>query len=649
MLTLDHAREKLQESFGFSTFREGQVEVIERLLQGKSVLAIFPTGAGKSLCYQLPAILFNGVTIVVSPLIALMKDQVEFLRSHQIAAGRFDSSLTQEEYRTTLNDLTQGRLKLLFLSPEKFGSETFQNTLKRLKISLLAIDESHCISEWGHNFRPDYLKLGRLVKDHTIERVLCLTATAPPMVAKQIADTFAISSDDVVLTDFHRKNLTIRFTPTSLETRHQQLIHRLQQQASAATIIYVTLRRTADEFAAMLNRSGLVAKGYHAGMESEERHEVQDWFMQTHGAIIVATIAFGMGIDKRDIRAIYHFNLPKSLESYAQEIGRAGRDRLPSQCEVFACANDRTVLENFVYADTPDPEKVALFIQRILDEPGDFDLGMVQESNQFDIKSIVLETILTYIELAGWIRSRGTIYTVFKVQWLKPAKEVFERFNADRARFLQSIFAKAKSGKTWITIDANEIAEQLGQPRERLVAALNYLFEQGDLFLQPSGTRLCYSRVSNPGSIPTLIKSIQQRFLLHETREIERLNSVIALAESEDCQTDRLLHYFGESLSAPCGHCGRCLGQEVVQLPKSTPPKLTPGKRDAIYQLVQHQHNSLKSPRQLARFLCGLTSPQTTREKLTKHELFGCCEEIPFAGILKAAEGILSGSNATRS
>lgn len=309
-------RDGLKNAFGFDAFRDGQEAVVTRLVDGKSVLAVFPTGGGKSLCYQLPALLLDGLTLVISPLIALMKDQVDFLRGRGLPAARLDSSLTREETLSLYESLHEGRLKLLYISPERLGNERFLQTLRRQKISLLAIDEAHCISQWGHNFRPDYLKIADLARSLRVERVLALTATATPKVAEDIASAFGIAGDDVIHTGFYRPNLTLRVTPCQPDARKALLLERLRERPPGPAIVYVTLQRTAEEVAAYLTRGGLAAEAYHAGLKAEERNAIQDAFMASKQSVIVATIAFGMGIDKADIRYVYHYNLPKGLESY---------------------------------------------------------------------------------------------------------------------------------------------------------------------------------------------------------------------------------------------------------------------------------------------------------------------------------------------
>ena len=306
--------------------------MINHLLAGRSALAVFPTGSGKSLCYQLPALLLDGLTVVISPLIALMKDQVDFLQSRGIAAARLDSSVSREDFEQIQNALRERRLKLLFVAPERFSNERFLARLKSMAIDLLVIDEAHCISEWGHNFRPDYLKLARYSRELKVGRVLALTATATPAVAKDICREFAIMPEAHVHTGFYRPNLHVRATACAAEQRLPALISRLKARTPGPSIVYVTLQKTAENVAAGLTAAGFFAKAYHAGMEADVREAVQNEFMASDHMIVVATIAFGLGIDKANIRAVWHYNLPKSLENFAQQIGRAGRDGAPADC-----------------------------------------------------------------------------------------------------------------------------------------------------------------------------------------------------------------------------------------------------------------------------------------------------------------------------
>ena len=328
----------LQSHFGFDTFREGQLETIEILLAGRSAAAIFPTGSGKSLCYQLTALLLPGLTLVVSPLLALMKDQIDSLQAKNISAERLDSSLTEEKYREVSSAIRKGELKMLFVSPERLTNERFLNLIRGQQISLLAVDEAHCISAWGHNFRPDYLKLAKAVESLNVERVLALTATATPTVSDDMAAAFKIQPADVINTGFYRPNLEFRITGCQGHERDQLLLHRLNERPPGATIVYVHLQKDAEHVAKFLRDNGFNAAPYHAGLKSDIRVATQEKFMASQIPIICATIAFGMGVDKANIRYVYHYHLAKGFESYLQETGRAGRDGAPALCELFACA-----------------------------------------------------------------------------------------------------------------------------------------------------------------------------------------------------------------------------------------------------------------------------------------------------------------------
>jgi len=323
-------QQTLEQTFGFEAFLPGQGDVIRAVLAGRSALAVFPTGQGKSLCYQLPALHLSGLTLVVSPLMALMKDQVDFLVSRGISAARLDSSLDFNEVTAIYEQLNNNQLKLLYVAPERFANERFIGLISRLKLSLLVIDEAHCISEWGHNFRPDYLKLAELATAFAVPAVLALTATATPQVSSDICRSFSIAESDYIQTGFYRPNLSLMFSPAG--DPKQALLQQLSENPPGPTIVYVTLQKTAEKVATVLEKSGYTARAYHAGLKNELRQEIQDWFMASDTAIVVATIAFGMGIDKDNIRYVYHYNLPKSLENYSQEIGRAGRDGQPSTC-----------------------------------------------------------------------------------------------------------------------------------------------------------------------------------------------------------------------------------------------------------------------------------------------------------------------------
>jgi ATP-dependent DNA helicase RecQ len=636
----DHTliRSTLKKSFGFDTFREGQEAIILKILEGKSALAVFPTGSGKSLCYQLSALLLDGLTLVISPLIALMKDQIDFLLQRNIPAARLDSSVELEEVRRIDADLSANRLKLLYVAPERFSNERFIQKLRRLKIALMVIDEAHCISEWGHNFRPDYLKLARTARALGLQRVLTLTATATRAVAEDICREFAISADAFIHTGFYRPNLTLLVSPCRANEQTDLLLVRLKERSPGPTIVYVTLQRTAETIAETVRKDGLPARAYHAGLPNQERDAVQDWFMGSSDAIVVATIAFGMGIDKSNIRYVYHYNLPKSLENYSQEIGRAGRDGKDSICEMLACGSDVTVLENFTYGDTPDPEAVSRIVETVVGHQAEFDLSLYELSRVCDVRSLVAGTLLTYLELADVIESTEPFYNEYQFVPLKPSKEILSKFDTARAEFLSGIFSGATKKQKWFTIDLKATITRLDTTRSRIIKALNYLEEQGDLTLKVAGLRQGYRIKALPTDISALKQKLVERFETRERKDVERVRQVVQFATEPGCIVRHLLEHFGEDLGRDCGHCSSCSGHSKRVVPiaaDSKPVKLDHGK---IAALQMKNPKELGSARQIARFLCGLTSPLVTQAKLHKAAEFGSLATSPFHLVLEAAK-----------
>ncbi len=614
--------------------------MIRALLAGRSALAIFPTGAGKSLCYQLAALHLPGLTVVVSPLIALMKDQLAFLEKHGVAAARVDSTRDAAQLRQTVGDLRARRLKLLYASPERLGNERFLATLRSAgPISLFVVDEAHCISEWGHNFRPDYLKLARLAETLRAERVLALTATATPTVADDIARAFRIAPADVTHTGFHRPNLFLRVTPAPRADTLRLLTASLRARwPPGAAVIYVTLQKTAETVAESLAASGIDARPYHAGLQDDLRADTQDWFMRETAPVVVATIAFGMGIDKADLRAVYHYNLPKSLENYSQEIGRAGRDGLPADCELFACADDLLTLENFTYGDTPEPAAVAALTDYLLSGDGDtFDVSAIELSNRFDIRPLVVGTLLTYLELEGIIAATAPFYREYSFTPLRPSAEILDRFEGERANFLRAVFRASKKGTKWFKLDLQEAADTIpGATRDRLVKAFNFLEEQGDMQVKPTGLRQAYRRLRrlDPAGMDALRVDLARRFETRERNDLDRLQRVVRFAEDPGCLTRHLVGYFGEEI-ADCGHCARCAGEPAAPLaPRASVPSDTT-IRQRLGQLTAENLPALASARQKARFLCGLASPRTTRAK--SNDLFGSLAEASFGEVLRLA------------
>jgi ATP-dependent DNA helicase RecQ len=348
----------LKETFGYDTFRPYQREVIENVLARKDSLAVMPTGGGKSLCYQIPALLLPGLTVVVSPLIALMKDQVEQLRAYGVPALFLNSTLSPETYAANMDYVRNGQVKLLYVAPETLLTPRIFALLDSLQVDLLTIDEAHCISEWGHDFRPEYRQLVDVRRRYPKAVCLALTATATPRVRADITRSLGFSQSNEFVASFNRENLYIEVAPKTDPVK--QTVRFLERFKDQSGIIYCFSRKQVDELAAVLSQKGYAARPYHAGLEDDERRRNQEAFIRDDVQIIVATIAFGMGINKPNVRFVLHYDLPKSVEGYYQEIGRAGRDGLPAHCLLLYSYSDVAKLKYFIDQKEGEERRVAI-------------------------------------------------------------------------------------------------------------------------------------------------------------------------------------------------------------------------------------------------------------------------------------------------
>jgi ATP-dependent DNA helicase RecQ len=635
----------LERVFGYVQFRPGQEAAIGAVLAGRSAAAIFPTGSGKSLCYQLPALRLPHLTLVVSPLLALMQDQLAFLRRHGISAASIDSAQSREQVSETMAKAKSGELKILMISVERLKNERFRSFIQQVPISLLVIDEAHCISEWGHNFRPDYLKLPDYQRQFAIPQVLLLTATATPPVIADMRGKFAIAEADVVTTGFYRPNLNLHIEPLAGRAKLSWLGHWLSARREQASIVYVTQQKTAEQVAEFLSQQGITAQAYHAGLPHERREAIQRGFMAGQSRCIVATIAFGMGIDKSDIRNVVHFDLPKSIENYSQEIGRAGRDGLPSECLVLANRDSLNVLENFVYGDTPEREGIQFVLEEIrrAASDGEWELMLNTLSTQSNIRLLPLKTLLVQLELRGIITPRYAYFADYRFKYLIDAEALLANFDGERRQFVEAIISTSQRARTWCTVDFEQLYNQHRAERSRVVKALDWFQEKGWIELESKQMTEVYAVLDSRFDTAALSGELHAYFKQHEASEIDRIRAMLDLFASEQCLSQRLAGYFGD-LAAPhhCGHCSVCQGH-IAHLPE--PPPLQPLSDYALpsvsgpfrtrYQAAKGVEPSSEC---LTRFLVGISVPLFTTLKAKGIAGFGALENYPYAQVREAVE-----------
>jgi len=602
----------LKQQFGYEDFRPGQADVVEHLLEGHSAAAVFPTGGGKSICYQLPALMLDGLTIVVSPLIALMKDQIDALAARGVQAARIDSSLDAAAWREVMNAIRTGELRLLYVSPERFNNERFVQLLKGVRIALFAVDEAHCISEWGHNFRPDYLKLAAQARDCSAERVL--------------------------RTGFHRPNLSLRCQAVSSADRNAVLISMLNENSKGSAIVYVTLQKSSEQIAAVLLEAGFNAKFYHAGMTQEQRTAVQDWFIQSNEGIVVATIAFGMGIDKSDIRQVIHYNLPKSLENYAQEIGRAGRDGKRSYCQLLACPDDLVTLENFVLQDTPAKHALRRFVDLAFPDQSTLLVSHQSMSQACDIRPLVLRTLLTRLQLKGYLESGTPFHDKYQFKPRMSSAEILQQLEPSQQDLVKRILRHSIKARLWFSIDIDAVLHKEQLERAQVVGALDSLAEADLLELKVTGVRFPFRIVKRPEVHEHLVEELYAEAQTREQRELDRLAQMLDWIRGSTCHSAALSARFDETIDRDCGHCGWCVSGQAVAMERRASIVVDPHYLKQGIELQETHKKTLVTEVEVARLLCGLSSPAISKARLQRHALFGVLQQVPYRDVLKALQ-----------
>jgi ATP-dependent DNA helicase RecQ len=662
----------LKQYFGFDQFRGGQEQTIRQLMQGQSSLAIFPTGSGKSLCYQLTALHLPNVTLVVSPLLALMKDQLEFLASKGIAAASIDSTLSPEQSQQVMTDVRSGKIKILMVSVERFKNERFRQFINGVPISMLVIDEAHCISEWGHNFRPDYLKLPVYCQELNIPLVLLLTATATKKVKNDMAAKFAIQPEHIVQTGFYRANLDLTVLPVAEADKSQVLVQNIRHQqqmfsvstsansrASVAGIVYVTLQHSAERVAAYLYAAGINAVAYHAGFDSDKRQQIQSDFMQGRIDVVVATIAFGMGIDKSDIRFVIHYDLPKSIENYSQEIGRAGRDGQPSHCITLANLDGLNTVENFVYGDTPELSAIEFLLENIRQESKasiresssfnqsatEWELQIVGLSNASNIRQLPLKTLLVQLEMMNVIKPMYAYFAEFKYKFLQGKDVILAMFEGERREFLQAIFNTSQFKKVWGAPDFDALFNTYDAERGRVITALDYLAEKQLIELESKKMTEVFQVHQEALQQVDLGHTLHYYFVDKEEKEIKRIASLVRFFELEKCLSGNLSRYFDDQ-QAPqaCGHCSVCRGQ-IAKLEYSQQPNWPADSE--LQQFLQGLSQQLAGKTDISidiqcRFLAGISVPVFARNKVRQLPGFGSCEPLRYSDIRQKINGFSS-------
>ena len=620
--------------FGLESFRPGQQEVIRTVLAGQDCLCVMPTGGGKSLCYQLPALVVDGLTLVVSPLIALMKDQVDQLSAKGVPVSFINSTLPLAEQYDRLDRMAAGEYKLVYVVPERFRSSRFLEAVRAVDLKLLAVDEAHCISQWGHDFRPDYARLGRFRRILGDPTTIALTATATDAVRRDIVEQLNLREPRTFISGFARPNLFYQVESTRTERQKMEMLLRFLRRQRGSGIVYTSSRKKTEEVAEQISaelKRPTVA--YHAGLLSEQRHAAQEAFMQGTAEIVVATNAFGMGIDKADVRFVIHYNIPGTLEGYYQEAGRAGRDGKPSRCVLLYNGSDRYIQEFFIESAYPAREIVAevyellrsleadpieLTQQEIKERLG-LSIGAegVGACEQLLESAEVLERLVASQNRAA-VRLDSDLPTL--VDMLPKQSKVrrrvlraIEQLVGDRRN--EMVYFRPRDLTAATELDQNAVNSALRE--------LNQL--QVFTYVPPfRGRAIRMLRRDLPfDQLPIDFEATERL----KAAEYEKLNRVIRFALSGNCRQREILNYFGDESRAPCGHCDNCTRQGITEASRPAPAALdgrvVQAVRMVLSGIARTQGRIRCGKNLIAQMLCGSNSARIEKLRLNSLSTFG--------------------------
>lgn len=631
----------LNEFFGYENFRNGQLEIIESVIKYDNVLVVLPTGAGKSLCYQIPALLSENFSIVISPLIALMKDQVDAINEKKEVAAFINSTMSYSETEEVLNRIALGSIKILYLAPEKIESLKFAERLKNLKPENIFIDEAHCISEWGHNFRPSYLRIKDFIKHISIKKVSAFTATATPEVRDDIIFQLSFKDPKIFVRGFERENLHLNVIHTK---KKKEKCYELLREINGAAIIYTSSRKKAEEASEYLNIKGKKCNYYHAGLTAPERRRVQEDFIQGETEIIVATNAFGMGIDKSDIRLIIHFNTPGTIENYYQEIGRAGRDGKESFSYLLFDESDLTIQNFFITNSHPSKEQIQKIYKAVCDcnriaVGSTSDKEMIVDRDYIskyvgtEISSGLLHSALKYLENAGYIRRVSEFDKNDSIQ-IFVNKEKLRQFmqnssNKELVNVLVLLLRDYGSTifNTPVKISAAYLANKFSLPEQNFIESLIALDNMSILAFQPAIGKDTVTLTSPRVEANNLVlnyKLINESYLNSQ----RKLDKMTEFAFTNECRFKNILNYFGENVpDFRCGKCDNCTS--LGKLKDSSTAYLS----EIIIETLHEAKEDLPD-----NFLVKLLRGDKVKESVSLFRHFGSCKNYSNAEI----KGVIS-------